>query len=210
MRPMPRTTHQPADRGQHARDTVLDTAERLMSTKGFSATSMAELIKESGVPSSSIYWHFSSKVGVLAAVMERGEVSFLGAVAAAAARPGEADPRERLLAVIDGSTRAVFAHPSFLKLYFAFLVGAEEDADIQERVRGVREQGAGGLRANLEGAYRSWGDDRAQRVAERLLPLALAYFDGIFLARQAGEIPDATQVVRDVVDSLHALALSVE
>ena len=66
------------------------------------------------------------------------------------------------------------------------------------------------LRANLEHAYRSWGDGRAQRVADRLLPLALAYFDGIFLARQAGEIPDATRVVRDVVDSLHALALSVE
>ena len=206
----PRPAHQPVDRGQQAGDTVLDTAERLMSTKGFSATSMAELIKESGVPSSSIYWHFSSKVGVLAAVMERGEVSFLEAVVAAAARRGVTAPGDRLFAVIDGSTRAVFAHPSFLKLYFAFLVGAEEEASIQERVRGVRDKGVGGLRANLVDAYRSWGDDRAERVAERLLPLALAYFDGIFLARQAGELPDATQVVRDVVGSLHALALSVE
>lgn len=210
MRAMPRSSHQPVDRGQPARDTVLDTAERLMSTKGFSATSMAELIKESGVPSSSIYWHFSSKVGVLAAVMERGEQSFLDDVAAAAARPGQADPRERLHAVIDGSTRAVFAHPSFLKLYFAFLLGAEEEASIQDRVRRVREKGVAGLRANLVDAYRSWGHERAERVAGRLLPVALAFFDGIFLAREAGEVTDRTRVVDDVVDSLHALALTID
>ena len=207
---MSQKPHQPADRGQATRDAVLDAAERLMSRKGYSGTGMAELIKESGVPSSSIYWHFSSKAGVLAAVMERGETAFLEAVVAAQADDSVTEPRERLRAVIAGSVRAVLDHPSFLRLYLAFTMGVEGEASVREQVRHVRARGIAGLRGNLADAYRAWGEERAGRVAGRLLPLALAFFDGTFISAQAGEVDDPGPLIVDAVDALHAVALSME
>lgn len=47
-------------------------ASRLMATRGYDGTSISALAKSSGLPASSIYWHFGSKEGVLKAVMERG------------------------------------------------------------------------------------------------------------------------------------------
>lgn len=58
--------------GENSREQILDATERLMSTQGYAATAITHIRRETGLPASSIYWHFGSKEGVLAAVMERG------------------------------------------------------------------------------------------------------------------------------------------
>lgn len=57
--------------GADSRDEILDAAERLISEQGFGSMRMASLIQASGHSSSSIYWFFDSKEGVLSAVLER-------------------------------------------------------------------------------------------------------------------------------------------
>lgn len=48
-----------------------------MATKGYAATSISDIRDACGLAPSSIYWHFGSKEGVLAAMMERGAQRFL-------------------------------------------------------------------------------------------------------------------------------------
>ena len=75
----PRTTADvtPNRRGARSREAVLDAAERLIAAHGYDAATVAALVKEAGLPASSIYHYFGSKEGVLVAVMERGAERFL-------------------------------------------------------------------------------------------------------------------------------------
>src|ERR1700757_5002886 len=66
--------------GHASRELILDATERLMGTKGYVATSISDIRNACGLPASSIYWHFGSKEGVLAAVMERGATRFFAAI----------------------------------------------------------------------------------------------------------------------------------
>src|SRR6266496_2327682 len=54
-----------------SQDRILDAAERLVAERGYTAASISLISKASGLPASSIYWHFGSKEGLLAAVVER-------------------------------------------------------------------------------------------------------------------------------------------
>ena len=57
--------------GERSRERILDAAERLLAERGFSGTGIAAISRESGLPASSIYWFFSNKEDLTAAVIER-------------------------------------------------------------------------------------------------------------------------------------------
>src|SRR6478736_2482228 len=94
--------------GEQSRALILDATERLMSTRGYAATSISDIPKACGLPPSSIYWHFGSKEGVLAAVMERGADRFFAAIPAADDAGGQ-------LAVLSTLQQQ---HPEFLRLFY--------------------------------------------------------------------------------------------
>jgi len=50
---------------------ILDAAENLFTTKGFSGTSLRAIIKKAGVNTASIHYHFGSKEGLIEAVVNR-------------------------------------------------------------------------------------------------------------------------------------------
>lgn len=58
-------------RGARSREAILDAAAELMAGRGYAGTSISAICAASGLPPSSVYWHFRSKEGVLAAVLER-------------------------------------------------------------------------------------------------------------------------------------------
>lgn len=193
-------------RGEHTREEVLRVAETLMATRGYWSTSMVDLIRESGVPSSSIYWHFTSKSGVLAAVMERGASAFFASIAAANPGPNQQDPRAALEHMLRQSAVAVADNPSFLALYMNFLLHLEEEPTIQAQVAGVRRQAMETIRAHLAASYATYGQERADRIAERVAPLALAFFDGLFVSLQSSDETDLDQALTDVARGLHQVA----
>src|SRR4051794_17938334 len=109
--------------GARSREDILDAAERLMGTRGYAATRISTLAKASGLPASSIYWHFGSKSGVLGAVMERGSRRFFAATASHRL-DHSAQPPERLRPLWGPSTTSIGDHPPFLPLVPAPLLGA--------------------------------------------------------------------------------------
>ena len=96
--------------GAESRAAILDAAEALMARRGFIGTSISALQAECGLPASSIYWHFNSKEGVLAAVMERGANNFFAKVDSIRIPPATLG-RERLRAQLAGASVAIEQHP---------------------------------------------------------------------------------------------------
>ena len=171
--------------GEQSREQILDATEKLMSSRGYAATSISDIRKACGLPASSIYWHFGSKDGVLAAVMERGAERYFAAI------PVDGDIDQQLAAVIAQQEQ----HPQFLRLFLLLSLERSDDPAVAEVVRRVRDRAIarfGDAIASLVPA--DVPAAKAQRVVAELAAIATALSDGIFLAEHLE--PDVTDIGR--------------
>jgi AcrR family transcriptional regulator len=185
MIPTERIPTKRQQQGEQSREQILDATEQLMGTRGYAATSISDICKACGLPASSIYWHFGSKEGVLAAVMERGAERYFAAI------PVDADIEHQLAAVIAQQEQ----HPEFLRLFLLLSLERSDDQAVAEVVRRVRDRAiarfhdaiAALMPADVPAA-------KAQRVVDELAAVATALSDGIFLAGHLE--PDTTDIGR--------------
>ncbi|MFI9772507.1 TetR/AcrR family transcriptional regulator [Streptomyces sp. NPDC052415] len=192
--------------GEKSRETILDVATRLMSARGYEGTSISAIAKESGLPASSIYWHFSSKVGVLTAVMDRGNARFYADVPRLEFGP-EKSHFERILETLQHGVRALEDNPDFVRLQIILMLNSPAGA-VNEAVLRMRAQAREGIRAALVSAFADLGPERSEAVAAGLADFVAAGFEGIFLAREAAS--SATQrLLRQLAHATVALAESM-
>ncbi|MGZ5364300.1 MAG: TetR/AcrR family transcriptional regulator [Mycobacterium sp.] len=169
--------------GEQSREQILDATEKLMGTRGYAATSISDIRKACGLPASSIYWHFGSKDGVLAAVMERGAQRYFAAI------PAKATVERQLDAVVNQQSQ----HPDFLRLFLLLSLERSDDPAVAEVVRRVRGTAIARFRdAIAQLLPADVGEQTAQRVLAELAAVAVALSDGIFLAVHLE--PDTTNV----------------
>jgi AcrR family transcriptional regulator len=159
--------------GEQSRELILDATERLMATRGYAATSISDIRAACGLPPSSIYWHFGSKEGVLAAVMERGADRFFAAI------PSE-DTAEQQLAV---TARLQADHPDFLRLFYLLSLERSADPAVAEVVRRVRDTAIARFRGGISQLLPADTPPKnADSVVTELTAVAVALSDGIFFA----------------------------
>jgi AcrR family transcriptional regulator len=169
--------------GEQSREQILDATEMLMGTRGYAATSISDIRKACGLPASSIYWHFGSKDGVLAAVMERGAQRYFAAI------PAEVAVERQLDAVVNQQSQ----HPDFLRLFLLLSLERSDDPAVAEVVRRVRDTAISRFRDAIAQLFPADVEEQtAQRVLAELAAVAVALSDGIFLAVHLE--PDTTNV----------------
>jgi AcrR family transcriptional regulator len=171
--------------GEQSRELILDATERLMSTRGYAATSISDIRKACGLPPSSIYWHFGSKEGVLAAVMERGADRFFAAIPTSEDAEGQ-------LAVL--STLQA-QHPDFLRLFYMLSLERGTDPAVAEVIRRVRDTAIRRFRDAITQLLPAGvPPSKAERVVTELTAVAVALSDGVFFAEHLE--PNGTDVER--------------
>ena len=171
--------------GEQSRALILDATERLMATRGYAATSISDIRKACGLPPSSIYWHFGSKEGVLAAVMERGADRFFAAIPTSEDADGQ-------LAVL---SRLQSQHPLFLRLFYMLSLERSDDPAVAGVVRRVRDTAIRRFRVAITRLLPADAPPaKAERVVTELTALAIALSDGVFFAEHLE--PDGTDVGR--------------
>ena len=159
--------------GELSRELILDATEHLMATRGYAATSISDIRTACGLPPSSIYWHFGSKEGVLAAVMERGADRFFAEI------PTGGTAGQQLAA----TTRLHADHPDFLRLFYMLSLERSDDPAVAEVVRRVRDTAIERFRAAIGPLLPVDTPPRkADRVVTELSAFAVAVSDGIFFA----------------------------
>jgi AcrR family transcriptional regulator len=177
--------------GESSRELILDATERLMATRGYAATSISDIRKACGLPASSIYWHFGSKEGVLAAVMERGAVRFFASI------PNHGDTAASPGVDVQLATTAklLAEHPEFLRLVYLLALERTDDPSVGAAVRRVRDSAIAGFRSAIATLLPPDAPPaRADRVLGELTALAVAMSDGVFFAGHLE--PDFTDVER--------------
>ncbi|MFC4950022.1 TetR/AcrR family transcriptional regulator [Pseudonocardia sp. GCM10023141] len=164
--------------GPSSRDAILDAAGELIASNGYDGMVISDLTARSGLPASSIYYHFGNKLGVLSALLDRT----FGELHAAFPEPSSydlGDPLERFEAWFTAACRSLDQRPDYLQLLLAISVGPHKDAElVRDTVRRIRDY-----------AHSSWvdaltpifGDGEAAFVDE-LAVLGRAVTDGLAVA----------------------------
>lgn len=189
-----------------SREQFLDAAERLMSERGYAGTSVSAICKRVGVAATSLYWHFGSKEGLLAAVMERGAARWFAGLPRWDDLVG--DVEQRAEEVRRRGAAAVTSDPVFLRLFYLLALEGRADQVAGELVGRVRERARGyfaeAIAAMLADAVEH---EVARGAADELARFAVAFSDGCFFATQLepGET-DLSAMYGDLLTALHALA----
>jgi AcrR family transcriptional regulator len=185
--------------GAESRLRILDAAEALISEQGFAATSISQIARDSGLPASSIYWHFVSKEDLLSAVVERGALRWHRAL------PAWSHFDVDLAAFLEAIGKGVDERPAFLRLFMMLTLEGRDTSP--ESARELVEQVWHRVRLALAGVFTEAFDlgtgPAADRGAERLARFALAHIDGVFV--DAHVDPDGTDVPAQFADLLVAL-----
>ena len=189
-------------RGAGSREPILDVAERLMGARGFAGTSVSAICTEVGVPATSLYWHFGSKEGLLASVMERGAERWFAALPRWEDLEGSAHARAE--AVLAGGADAVAGQPDFLRLFYILALENRDDRVATELVGRVRAKARSYFRGSIERLLAAeLGVDVDPAAIDELPQFAVALSDGCFIALQLE--PTQTDVGRLFTDMAVAI-----
>ncbi len=126
----------PGNRANNRIGILRDTAAELFAGQGFHETTMRDIAKRAGMLPGSIYYHFSSKEDLLAAVYQEGVTRLLARIDAA--DPGEtAPPWTRLEAVMTAHVEAILDRSAYARVMIRVLPDAAPGA--AARLIGLRD-----------------------------------------------------------------------
>jgi AcrR family transcriptional regulator len=184
-----------ANAGLSSREVILNAARSLIGEKGYDGMAISDLSAQSGLPPSSIYYHFGNKFGVLAALLER-TFEELHALFPDPSSYDELAPFERLEAWFSAACGSLDRRPDYLRLLVAVSVGPHKDAeDVQRIVRRIRDY-----------AHKSWvdaltpifvpdgGDEDAQTLVQELAVLGRALTDGLSVTNSFDDLAYSSHV----------------
>lgn len=192
---MPRLTDETRDA---RRRQILDAAAACFRRRGFTGTSMAEIIRESGLSAGSIYSHFSSKDEILQATAERTLQRAERILAEAASAEQAVTPR--------GIARTVprdVVDRDLMRMFLQLWSEAILDPRIAQLARGnlrrVRDLMAGAL---LPWARRQGDAGPAEELARRRADGLLALMHGYFVRISVDPGLDTPEFLEGIVELL--------
>ena len=191
---------QPARRkradGELSRERILDAATEIAAERGYEGASIALVSAKCGLPASSIYWHFTNKDDLIAAVIERSFGDWLAAWQV----PNEGTARDRLAGMAMQIAKALLDSPDFIRLG---LMLALERRPVEPRARAMFIQTRAQTCDQLTQTMRGFEPDLTQAQIYLLVTYAMAGADGLFIAKEIGG--DAVDLI--ALFELHARAL---
>jgi len=164
--------------GLRTRERVMEVAASLLLRDSVSAMSIADLVQRSGVPASSIYWHFGSKEGLVAAVAAAAVERWLALLPDPATLPASGEAR--VVAGIAGVTAALARDARAVTLVIK--VGVELGQRRHAGIEVVRQARSAVLQYGVRlfaPAFAGLSAARARAAALRMSSVLMATADGI-------------------------------
>ncbi|WP_431232946.1 TetR/AcrR family transcriptional regulator [Mycolicibacterium psychrotolerans] len=182
--------------GELSRTKILDAATEIAAERGYEGTSIGAVSAKCGLPASSIYWHFTDKDDLIAAVIERSFNNWMTVWQL----PDDLVAVDRLMDVATGTAKALMESPDFLRLG---LMLALERRPVEPRARAmfvkVREEAFVAMSRSIDRLEIGLTEAQVRELAT----YAIAGADGLFIAKEIGG--DAVDLVS--LFTLHGHAL---
>ncbi len=171
--------------GEESRERILDAAGEIAGERGYQGASIALVSERSGLPASSIYWHFTDKDELIAAVIERSFAHWLEGVGTWLPPKTDSTRLARLVSGMRRTAKALAESPDFLRLGLMLaLERRPEELTARRLFLQVRAQAYKRLVASYETLF---GDELDKAGVRALATLMMAAADGLFIAREIGD-----------------------
>jgi AcrR family transcriptional regulator len=184
----------PTAAGLNSREVILNAARALVGEKGYDGMAISDLCAQSGLPPSSIYYHFGNKLGVLAALLERT----FDELHALFPNPSSFDhlaPLERLEAWFSAACGSLDRRPDYLRLLVAISVGPQKDAEaVQVTVRRIRDYAHASWVDALTPIFAPNGGKNNEALVQQLAVLGRALTDGLSVTNSFDDMSYSSQV----------------
>ena len=165
--------------GEQSRERILDAATEVATERGYDGTTISLVSKKSGLPPTSIYWHFTDKDDLIAAVIDRSYQRWLAALEL----PGGEAARALAFKLGTQVAKALLDAPDFLRLGLMLTL---EHRPVEPRAREMFLQ----VRDNAFHRFAQIVRDVAPGLDEEnvrlLTTYAIAGADGLFIAKEVG------------------------
>jgi AcrR family transcriptional regulator len=189
--------------GERSRKELLAVAKRLLAERGYTGMTVSRLSKAAGLSASSIYWHFGSKDGVLAAVVEQGLRDFFAARPKAADYEGE--PIERFAQMLEESAAMIAEEPEYLRLLLILTLERHDgNEDARRVVDEMRASSLANFEAALEPILAPGGEAERLALVRDVAKLFRAAADGALIASLDEEDVSMVDVYRTLLTLLRA------
>ncbi|MHB8381998.1 MAG: TetR/AcrR family transcriptional regulator [Candidatus Binataceae bacterium] len=167
--------------GQASRERILNATAEIASERGYDGASIAQVSKRSGLPASSIYWHFKDKDRLIAAVIERSFNRWLDGIGAWVLPRRGVTRRERFTIALRQTARVLAEAPDFLRLGLMLaLERRPTEASARRLFLQVREEA---YRRTVV-SYEAFFDELDKADVRALATLTIAAADGLFIAHE--------------------------
>lgn len=189
--------------GERSRTRILDAAERLLAERGYSGTGISAISRESGLPASSIYWFFSNKDDLTAAVVERAADRWLDALEEGHDAGEDSGVRGFFRRALEQAGSRL---PDFGRLLVLLsLERGESDPALRERLARVRDRARDRVSAAIATSLAARGLLDGG-VAQELSYLAMSLAEGALIGHHMD--PDGIALVR-LAEDLEVAVLAI-
>lgn len=130
------------------RERLLAAAVELFAERGYAATGIAEICARAGVAKTALYWHFESKEGLLAEVIETTGTSWIEQIQKAAYLEGE--PLQRIDRLVTEWRRILLEQPELLRLPMIAQLEQGESQRAREALRTIYQRAERALVEGIE------------------------------------------------------------
>ena len=190
--------------GDESRERILDATIEIASLRGYHGTSIAAVSQRSGLPASSIYWHFKNKDDLIAAVIQRSFDSWLHAVMCVSLRRPGVNPRQHLITSMRNQAAALTESPEFLRLGLMLALERNpQEPTARALFLQVRERSFAALAEAFERALVELHGTSDPIWARRVATLSMAAADGLFIAHQVDadslDLGDEFQLLAEMI-----------
>jgi len=175
--------------GEESRLRLVHAARDLIAEHGYAGTSIGDICKRAGVAKTAVYWHFQSKEGLLAAVLESLGGEWIEELRKRAYEA--ADPVARMNRLFDDWREILREQPHLVKLPFFLqleLGGSDSSGMILEALRGVCEKAERAIAEGIEDSLGKGVVEEAPLVAHTTFSLMNGAVSRASIARSDEEV----------------------
>lgn len=206
---MARKTQRRHEQGELSRRRILEATVALAAERGYDGTSIALVTEATGLPASSVYWHFTNKDELLAETLE---YSYRRWRESAPAWSDQADDdagnlEARIHRRLHRAAAAITESPEFWRL--GLMLALERrlvEPAARRRFLEVRHETRNGIAQWWRQVLAKAGQFDEETVM-RLARFHLSIMDGLFVGERAARVPDRATLIDLISSGMYAHAL---
>lgn len=206
---MTRKTQRRHEQGEQSRRRILEATVALAAERGYDGTSVALVTEATGLPASSVYWHFKNKDELLAEALEHSYRTWreTALVWSDQVEDGNADLSAQIHQRLHRAAASLTQSPEFWRLGLMLAVERRlVEPAARRRFLEVRQQTRDGTAEWWRRVLAPLGHIDENMVV-RLARFHLSVMDGLYVGMRAGRAFDQEALIELLAAGMHAHAL---